>query len=248
MNRRVVAAIAAVVLALTGGFLLFNYVQGADARALAGQQSVSVLVVTQPIAKGTKGELARALVALKQLPEVAVVPGALTNPDDLDGKVAAANLMVGEQVLPNRFVDPASDSAGDLVSVPEGMQQVSIVLPPQRVVGARLKAGDTVGIVASFEIQSISQKDMPAIQQTHLMLNKVLVTRVAGAVSLPADSPDAQTGQAPTSNLMITLAVSAHNAEKIVFATEYGKVYLTLERDSSDLSGTKITTAGNIYR
>ena len=45
MRRRLIAALAALVLAATGAVVLLAYVRGADARALAGTETVDVLVV-----------------------------------------------------------------------------------------------------------------------------------------------------------------------------------------------------------
>ena len=243
-----IAAVAAVVLALVGGLLLFTYVQSADARALAGQQPTSVLVVTKAIAKGTSAEEARRSLTVEQLPAVAVVEGSVDSFDDIAGLVAAVDLVEGEQVLASRFVDPSSGEANDLVTVPDGMEQVSIVLEPQRVIGSHLVAGDTVGVMGSFEIKDAKDPSAEAIQTTHLVLNKVLVTRVQGVVATQGRNADQATNEAPSDSVMVTLAVSAGDAEKIVFAQEWGKIWLTLQREDSDQKDSRIVTAGNIYR
>ena len=49
MRRRLLAALAALVLALLGTVILVGYARGADARALQGVQTVSVLVVAEKI-------------------------------------------------------------------------------------------------------------------------------------------------------------------------------------------------------
>ena len=53
MNRRLIGLVLAILLAAGGTFVLVSYVRGAEDRALAGEQSVEVLVVDRPIAKGT---------------------------------------------------------------------------------------------------------------------------------------------------------------------------------------------------
>lgn len=53
MNRRLVSAIAAGVLAILGAVLLVSYVNNADSRAMADMDPVEVLVVSAPIAQGT---------------------------------------------------------------------------------------------------------------------------------------------------------------------------------------------------
>ena len=59
MKRSVLAALVAVVLALVGCVAVVLYVRGADARALAGQRAVRVLVVHKLIPTGTTGQQIR---------------------------------------------------------------------------------------------------------------------------------------------------------------------------------------------
>ena len=53
MNRRFVAVLVAILLAIAGSVLVINYVRGADARAIAAQQPVKVYVAAKPIPAGT---------------------------------------------------------------------------------------------------------------------------------------------------------------------------------------------------
>ena len=54
MSKRWMGVAASVVLALVGAFLLVRYVQGADERALEGEETVEVLVVTAAVDRGTR--------------------------------------------------------------------------------------------------------------------------------------------------------------------------------------------------
>jgi pilus assembly protein CpaB len=51
----------------------------------------------------------------------------------------------------------------------------------------------------------------------------------------------------PIQSLMITLAVSAPQAEAVVYGMEHGSVWLTLENEDADTRGTDKLDAGNIY-
>ena len=46
---------------------------------------------------------------------------------------------------------------------------------------------------------------------------------------------------------MITLAVTAAEAEAVVFGIEHGTVWLSLEPEGADTSGTEVIHPGNIY-
>ncbi|KAE8763446.1 Flp pilus assembly protein CpaB [Georgenia thermotolerans] len=245
MKRRVLAAVAAIVLAVLGGVLVLTYVAGADQRALAGMQPVDVLVVTQPVPQGTPADQLGGAVALTELPATAVADGALTTLDDLAGQVTTTDLQVGEQLLAARFADPSVVDTG-AVEIPAGMHQVSVLLDPSRVVGGRVQPGDLVGVFVSLT--------EPA--RTRLTLDKVLVTAVQGGVAPApetegdaAPAADAPPGPdvAPTGAVMVTLAVNPPDAERLVFAAEHATVWLSLEPEDATTDGTRIVTEENVY-
>ena len=79
MRRRLLAAIAALVLLVAGTFVLLTYVRGADARALAGVQTVEVLVVDELIPEGTPASELSALVRTELLPAMAALADSVTD-------------------------------------------------------------------------------------------------------------------------------------------------------------------------
>jgi pilus assembly protein CpaB len=243
VRRRFLAAAAALVLALVGGVVLVAYARGADARAMAGLATVPVLVVDQPVAAGTPAEDLAALVRTEQLPAKAAVAGRVTDLTTLAGEVTTVDLQPGEQLLAGRFAAPGSLQAPGTVAVPAGAAEVSVLLEPQRAVGGRLAAGDEVGVFLSL--------GDPA--STHVVLHHVLVTQVQGAPVQVATASDDGTGTAsagtaaPTASLMVTLAVTAEQAEGVVFGAEHGTLWLSLEPETADLDGTEVITPGNVY-
>ena len=180
--RRLLAAFAALLLLVVGTVVLLAYVNGADARALAGVKTVQVLVAAQPIPAGTSGDQLAELVRTEAVPAKTAVEGRVTDLASLSGRVATVEILPGEQLLAARFAQPDDLKAPGTVAVPAGLQEVSVLLEPQRAVGGRLAAGDTVGVV-------ISLKDETAA--THAVLHKVLVTQVQGAPA-PVDQSGKQ--------------------------------------------------------
>jgi pilus assembly protein CpaB len=47
---------------------------------------------------------------------------------------------------------------------------------------------------------------------------------------------------------MVTLALNAPNAEKVVFGAEHGKIWLSLEPANAAVGGTRVLTEKNIYK
>ncbi|MGY1605473.1 RcpC/CpaB family pilus assembly protein [Geodermatophilus sp. SYSU D00815] len=242
MIRRLLAALAALVLAAAGGIVLVAYVRGADARAAAGLQTVEVLVVQEVVPAGTPAEELAALVDTELVPRKTAVADRVTALADLVGQVATVDLQPGEQLLASRFSAPSDLRAPGTVEVPAGLQEVSVLLDPQRAVGGRLAAGDTVGVYLSLEFED-------GTATTHGVLHGVLVTQVQGAPAAPAEETETASASsaAPTSSLLVTLAVLARDAEAVVFGAEHGSLWLSLEPEGADTSGTQITTQVNVY-
>lgn len=134
MQRRLVAGVLAAALAAAGTLVLVLYVSGAERRALAGEETVDVLVVREEITRGTKGEEVAELVESEQVPAKVRALDGVEDLESLQGRVAAIDLMPGEQVVASRFVDPAAMQASR-IDVPEGLQVVTVSLEPQRSVG-----------------------------------------------------------------------------------------------------------------
>jgi pilus assembly protein CpaB len=86
--------------------------------------------------------------------------------------------------------------------------------------------------------------------RTHVLLSRVLVTQVQGA---PSPVPDGRTtdtaaaGAAPSASLMVTLGLRPEAAEAVVFAMEHGTVWLSLEPEGVDPTGTEVVTPENVY-
>jgi pilus assembly protein CpaB len=241
MRRRLLAASAALVLFVLGTVVLLAYVRGADARAFAGAQPVRVLVVDQLVPAGTPGDGLAEFLRTDTVPAKSAVAGRVTDLAELTGLVATTDLEPGEQLLASRFENPRDLQVAGTVAVPEGLQEVSILLEPQRAVGGRLAAGDAVGVYLSLAD--------PA--QTHVVLHRALVTQVQGAPAAPAPASesgvDPAASSAPASSLMVTLAVDSRDAESVVFGAEHGTLWLSLEPEGADTGGTRVVQPDNVY-
>ena len=51
----------------------------------------------------------------------------------------------------------------------------------------------------------------------------------------------------PTSTLLVTFALDAPSVEQLVFAAEFGTVWLAAEPPDAPENGTKQVTRGNVY-
>jgi pilus assembly protein CpaB len=253
MKRKIIGVLAALVLAGIGTTALVVYVESAKDKAVAAEALVDVYVVRDTIPKGTPvGEIAQA-VEVTEVPAKVLVDDAVTDLDALgDDLVAAVDLQAGEQLLSSRLV--AANHLGR-ASVPAGLQELTVSLDPTRAVGGSLNVGDTVGVVLSFDPFDLPASDDQSPNMTHLTFHKVLVTAVqfaegdgtnAATDDENADE-DAAAEPAPTNQVLVTLALSSPQVEQIVFAAEFGHIWLTAENADADESGTRVVTLGEVY-
>ena len=218
MSRRLIAGIAALVLAVLAALLVFTYVSNADRRAMSEMTPTEVFVVAEQIPAGTPAESLADFLTVEEIPAAAVVPGGVTDLNQVAGQVTTTALEPGEQLLMARFVSPEEYEGTEDFSVPEGFHQLSIALPTSHVIGGKLSPGDTVGFFVS------GREEL-----THLRLHKVLVTDVRGAVTTVVQDDGTETTQPAADIVMVTLAVSAADAELVVNAAEFHSIWLSLE-------------------
>jgi pilus assembly protein CpaB len=296
MRRRVIGIVVAVLLAGFGTLALVAYVQSAKDDAQAEEPLREIYVVTRDVPQGARFSEIADSVELTEVPERLAASDAVTDLTDVeDAMVSSVDLRAGEQLLAGRLVDPESLVR---VQVPDGLQELTLALDPQRAVGGVLKAGDILGVVLSFDPFEITDAGVPAApaddptgddpaadetaeqptktpNMTHLTLHKVQVTSVRFAQSdseriverqqggddeseasaLGSDDEEADDDVAaaavveegPEEQLLVTLAVSAPEVEQIVFAAEFGHVWLTKQSADTDEDGTRIVTLDQVY-
>src|SRR5689334_2996629 len=103
MNKRVIAALVAVVMAAVGVVLLIAYARDANHRAYGDAKLESVLQVTATIPAGTAASNLGDKVELVELPRSAIADGAITSLSEVQGLSTTTQLEPGEQVLSLRF-------------------------------------------------------------------------------------------------------------------------------------------------
>lgn len=228
MNKRIIAVIAAALLAVLGIGVLVFWAQGAREQAFEGAELKSVVRVTAVVPKDTGvGELA-ASTEIVELPVESIPDGAVTDLADVPGLSTTAELQPGEILLEARLAKPGGREGG--VDVPVGMQEVSITLDAQRTVAGEIIPGDKVGVIGSFEAIGEGQSS----KYTQLLLNDVLVTKISSSVT-----------EESITGATVTVAVLTRDAERIVFAQEWGRVWLTLQNTDTEMSpGTTIQDLG----
>ncbi|MDQ0075014.1 Flp pilus assembly protein CpaB [Arthrobacter oryzae] len=255
MKIRLLGGLAALLLAIVGSVLMFNYAQAADNRAQQGLQPVEVLVVQKAVTAGTPVSQLSESLKLTTLPRTAVPADAVKSISEFSGKVTAVALQPGEQLLEARLVDPNALATPGTVPVPAGMEEISVLLEPQRVIGGRLAAGDTVGVYISYKLDEKAGADAPVSNDlkgfkefTQKSFHKVLVTSVQQAPPEASKDSTSTSPALPSGSVYVTLAREDADASEIIFGAEFGKIWLSKETEESKDSKPGLVTLGKVFQ
>ncbi|WP_427129821.1 RcpC/CpaB family pilus assembly protein [Pseudarthrobacter sp. S9] len=212
---------------------------------MASTETENVYIVQKAIPAGASTDAIASSVTRRAVPKLALAENNVTDLASLGSKVTAVALMPGEQLLSSRMVEENAFLGPSRVQVPSGLQELTLKLPIERVAGGALKAGDTVGVFLSLEEAAAAGADGQAgtkSSKTQLTFHKVLVTaaQFSDGAATQTGTSDSGSGTSQASSTssskaqtdgtyLITLARNSADAERIVFAAEFGKVYLSRE-------------------
>ncbi|MFL6190948.1 MAG: Flp pilus assembly protein CpaB [Actinomycetes bacterium] len=247
MQSRVLAILVAVVLALVATAALVVYVNGADRRAVSGQEPRMVWVAAQLIKAGTSGQTARNTGQIKQIPvpNKNVVAGAVLSMPQIENRYAAVDIVAGEQLLLKRWVG-AEDVAGRrLLQIEPGHQALAIEMDMVRQVAGFVTPGDKVSLVLSMK------RPAPGgdLERSQFLLQNVQVLAV-GATALAnsaAQGGGSRVNQGRGEVAAVTLSIPDERVEQVVYAAENGSIYMTLlPPDAKDVPNDGGATAGNV--
>ena len=247
MQSRVLAILVAVVLALVATAALVVYVNGADRRAVSGQEPRMVWVAAQLIKAGTSGQTARNTGQIKQVPvpNKNVVAGAVLSMPQIENRYAAVDIVAGEQLLLRRWVG-AEDVAGRrLLQIEPGHQALAIEMDMVRQVAGFVTPGDKVSLVLSMK------RPAPGgdLERSQFLLQNVQVLAV-GATALAnsaAQGGGSRVNQGRGEVAAVTLSIPDERVEQVVYAAENGSIYMTLlPPDAKDVPSDGGATADNV--
>lgn len=203
--------------AVTAGGLLLFFLSQYRQSVAAAPAPLTVLVADQLIPRGTSGDVATEsrLYTSIDVPADRVKEGALTDAAALEGKVAARDILPGQQVTADGFargIEPLrAQLSGD-------MRAISIPIDTAHGSLGHLRRGDRVDVLVGFLSVSELGRAKPMLRT---LLQDVLV------LSAPPPPKSGATASA-TAKSSVTLRVSDKQAARVAFAAENGKVWLSL--------------------
>src|SRR4029450_9014028 len=145
--RNIGIAIAlAVVAALLTTFYVTNYKRSVQ----HGESKVPVYVASRDIALGTSGsDVARGnMLRVEQVPRRSVVPGAISQPDQIEKLVAVDRIYAGEQVSTNRLLP--LQQQGVQAQLKGNLRALEVPATAPQLLNGTLKDGDRVDILGNW--------------------------------------------------------------------------------------------------
>jgi pilus assembly protein CpaB len=239
MNRRILAILVAVLLAVGGGALVIIYARGADERAIADQTPTSVWVAQKLVTTGTtlKDAERTGLIVQTSVPAKGVPQGALQEVNaDNNSLLALSDIQPGTYLLAASFgTTPPGTKA---IEVPSGMLAVSVQLSDPARVGKFVTPGSHIAIYQSYKIKDLA--DTPEakilnendIHGTSLLLSDVTVigmgdSPLSGAAQQQVEGQQT-TQQGATGGFLVTVAVKPKDAPLLIHGINNRTLYAAL--------------------
>jgi pilus assembly protein CpaB len=221
--RNIGIAIAlAVVAALLTTFYVTNYKRSVQ----HGEGKVPVYVATHDIELGTSGsDVARGnMLRVEQVPRRSVVPGAISQPDQIEKLVAVDRIYAGEQVSTNRF-RPVQEQ-GVQAQLKGNLRAVEVPGAGAQLLNGTLKDGDRVDVVGTWEL--------PEGSPNHV--SRVLLRNLVVLEAPNTNTVSSRLSSNPNEGFTVMLAMTDSQATKFWWVVNWGKWTLQLRpvTDPSD--------------
>lgn len=239
MTYRVRNIAIAVGLALVAALLTSFYVTNYQRNVRSDEQNVPVYVAKSDIPAGTSGADAarKGMFEKSEIVRRSVVPGAISDPAEIEELVATQPILAGEQVSTRRFATPAE--RGIRAQLKGSERAIAVPGDSHQLLAGTLRAGDRVDVVTSFVY--------PEGSQTHYSRIVLRDVRVLRAPATPGQSEKLVSGGAAA--FVTTLAVTDLQVQKLFWAMKNGEWHLELrpQRDAVD-SPENVESAHSLLR
>jgi pilus assembly protein CpaB len=226
----------AIVLAVAAAAAVILYTQGVKDDAIRGGNLTSVIVSTQEIPANQQLDplIDQGLFSEIQVPDTALVGGAVTDLEQLRGITTTTPILANEQISTSRL--STAEERPNLVGVSEGHVGVAVELDaPQGGIG-NIQPGDQVQVFATYtgvtvipgtlrQLVNSAGTTVPKVDVPDFTLTLIPDVRV---LRIQNPSVDTETGRSDSSRIQVTLDLEPQDAQNLVFAQENARIWLGL--------------------
>ena len=225
-NKRSGTVVAGgIAVALLGMLLVFVYAGRVKAGAGVSGGTGTAFVATSDIPMGTRWEDMTGALQQKNVPAEVRPATAITSDSQLKGRSSIQSIAKGQVITTSQF--NVSSTGG--LDIPAGQNAVTINLGTPQGVARFVQPGSDTNVYVTY-------KGLPGVTNpadavvTKLVLSNIKV--LANQLKLPTEEEAAAAAaagqQSPTAEILLTVAVTPDQAEKLIFAKENGSVWLGL--------------------
>jgi pilus assembly protein CpaB len=213
MNRPRMFLLALIALALSGvvTFLIYRVI---NERLRPAEDTVSIVVVNQKIALGTR--LTRAELQTMAWPKAVALPGSFHELDEVLGRGVIVPMEPSEPVLEAKLA-PKNGGAGLMTAIPDGMRALSVKVNDVIGVAGFVVPGSRVDVILSGTPPSTGGSNDVA----KVILENVQVLAAGQRVDRDAEGK-------PVNAQVITLLVTPEDSERLALVTADGRIHLAL--------------------
>jgi Flp pilus assembly protein CpaB len=199
MTYRVKNITIAVALALVAALLTMFYVTNYQRNVRQDETNVPIWVAKSDIPAGSTGaEIAqKGMLEKSEIVRRSVVPGAISNPEQIQELVASQPIYAGEQISTRRFTTPSQQGIKAQLT---GVQRAIMVAGDQhQLLAGTLRPGDKVDLVSTFGVGGASE-----VFFTRIVLRDIEVLRAPAGVGTAEKVTSASDGGAYSVMLKLT--------------------------------------------
>jgi pilus assembly protein CpaB len=221
-GRRGVALGIALGLGALATIGIAGYVGSIESRALKGIEAVQAFVAKEIIPAGMSGAniISGGLIARQPIPRGVLAEGSIRSLNDIKDKTSSVMILKGEQILLARFAAPGGTKG--VLPIPADRQALSVEVGVPPGVAGYIRAGDRVSIIAQLEGSGSGGE-----ARVQYLLQSIEVLAIGQHVATDGEKESGGLG-ASGGRVLMTLALTPVEAEKLVLAVLRGQVYFTL--------------------
>jgi Flp pilus assembly protein CpaB len=211
----------AAIAALLAGMVILIYLNRYRENLQTGGTPVTVLVARSTIPKGTSGSVVaqKRLFTATTIRESQLREGAISDPASLTGRIATTEIYEGAQLTAADFSTEATSLASALTDLE---RIVSIPLDAAHGLIGQAEEGDHVDVYAGFNVIPLTLDGRPASGgQARPVLRRIM----SDIPIVQLAKTDAGAGAKATN---VSLRVNDEQAAQLAFASDNGKVWLSL--------------------
>jgi Flp pilus assembly protein CpaB len=225
-------------LALLAVLLTTFYVTNYKRHVQHAQAQVTVLVAAKDIPVDTQGSqlISGTWLTKQSVPRRQVVPGAISNPNQLSNLIATEPIYAGEQVTTRRFGTPAE--RGVRAQIKGTQRVVEIDGDAHQLLAGTLRAGDHVDVVGAWELQS----PVTSTATTDARVARVFI-RDALVLSAPS-APAKSASITPSGGYSVQLRLTDAESQRLEWMYANGKWRLEI-RPAQSANGSRSHDDGN---